>query len=193
MHQIGQQLRHISEWLDKHPEILDLASKDLIRVDSKAVGRYGLSVEAVMRCGILKQYYPWSYQELAFQLEDSQSCAAFTRLDGRCPKKFVLKKTITLLRAETWEAINRILLSDAVKKIEKGQQIRVDSTATETNIHEPRDSNLLCDSVRIMVRLLESARDLGAGEISLARNFWDYCNLCRVRSIISFVVTFNST
>jgi hypothetical protein len=116
MHEIGQELRRISDWLDQHPEILDLASKDLIRVEPKAVGRYGLSVEAVVRCSILKQYHQWSYQELAFHLEDSQSCAAFARLDGRCPKKSVLQKTVTLLRAETWEAINRILLSDAVKK-----------------------------------------------------------------------------
>lgn len=160
-HGIGQALRRISHWLDEHPEILDLAAKDLIRVESKASGRYGLSVEAVIRCGILKQYHQWSYQELAFHLEDSSSSAAFARLDGRHPKKSALQKTITLIRAETWEAINQIMLNQAAKKnIEKGKQVRVDSTATKTDIHDPSDSRLLCDSVRVMVRLLESARNL---------------------------------
>jgi transposase, IS5 family len=160
-HEIGQHLKVIAQWLNEHPEILELASKDLIRVESKAAGRYGLSVEAVIRCGILKQYHQWSYQELSFHLEDSESCRAFARLDGRCPKKSALQKTITLIRCETWEAINRILLRKAEKKkIEKGQQIRIDSTATATDIHPPTDSGLLSDSVRVMVRLLGSAQDL---------------------------------
>lgn len=47
-HELGQQLCYISQQLDRHPKILDLASKDLIRVESKKPGRYGLSVEAVM-------------------------------------------------------------------------------------------------------------------------------------------------
>jgi transposase, IS5 family len=52
--------------------------------------------------------------------------------------------------------------------VEKGQQIRIDSTATETDVHESRDSNLLCDSVRIITRLLESAQELGVGDISFS-------------------------
>lgn len=40
-------------------------------------------------------------------------------------------------------------------KIEKASTIRIDSTVTESDIHEPTDSSLLGDSVRVMIRLLK--------------------------------------
>src|SRR5260370_35786461 len=96
-HDLGQQLRRISDLLDNHPEILEIAANDLIQVDAKGRGRYGLSVESVVRCGILKQYHQWSYHALAFHLQDSQSGQTFARLAGRAPKKSALQKTITLI------------------------------------------------------------------------------------------------
>ena len=54
---------------------------------------------------LLKQYRQLSYQELAFHLEDSASFRAFARLPWSwSPKKSVLQKTISAIRAETWEA-----------------------------------------------------------------------------------------
>lgn len=44
--------------------------------------------------------------------------------------------------------------------------IRVDSTVTATLIHEPSDSSLLWDAVRVMVRLLRQADKLGSGALS---------------------------
>jgi transposase, IS5 family len=41
----------------------------------------------------------------------------------------VLHKTISAIRAETWEAINRILLDSArQEKVETGKVVRLDST-----------------------------------------------------------------
>ena len=55
-----------------------------------------------------------SYQELAFHLEDSASFRAFARPPHAwSPKKSVLHKTISAIRAETWEQINRALVSSA--------------------------------------------------------------------------------
>ena len=70
----------------------------------------------------LKQYRQLSYEELAFHLEDSASFRAFARLPWAwSPKKSVLHKTISAIRAETWEAINRGLLASARReKIEDG-------------------------------------------------------------------------
>jgi IS5 family transposase len=57
---------------------------------------------------VLKQHRQLSYQELAFHLEDSVSFRAFARLPHAwSPKKSVLHKTISAIRAETWEQINR--------------------------------------------------------------------------------------
>ncbi len=114
------------------------------------------------RYALLKQYRQLSYQELAFYLSDSASYRAFARLPLHwCPKKSVLQETISAISARTWERINRCLLASATEtKVETGTLLRLDSTVTETPIHEPSDSWLLCDAMRIMVRLLDAAGDL---------------------------------
>jgi transposase, IS5 family len=71
----------------------------------------------------------------------------------------VLHKTISAIRAETWEQINRALLTSArQEKLESGRMVRLDSTVTAALVHEPSDSSLLWDAVRVMVRLLREAQ-----------------------------------
>ncbi len=43
--------------------------------------------------------------------------------------------------------------------LEKGQRIRVDATAVQTNIHYPLDSELLYDGIRVVTRWLGRLRD----------------------------------
>jgi IS5 family transposase len=164
-HEIGRELRAMSQWLDRHRELLSLVAADLRRDGLKQTGRHGLPAEAVLRCGLLKQYRQLSYEELAFHLQDSASFRAFARLPvGWCPKKSVLQKTISAVRAETWEQINRVLLTGAKEeRIESGTMIRLDSTASAALLHEPSDSSLLWDAVRVMVRLLHQADELSTG------------------------------
>jgi len=106
-HEIGRELAAMSHWLDAHPKVLDGVAKDLRLTSVKATGRCGMSVESVLRCGLLKQHRQLSYQELAFHLMDSASFQAFARLPvGFVPKKSALQANIGALRAATWEAIN---------------------------------------------------------------------------------------
>jgi IS5 family transposase len=121
-----------------------------------------------LRCGLLKQYRQLSYEELAFHLQDSASFRAFARLPvSWCPKKSVLHKTMSAVRAETWEQINRALLGSAhAQKLESGQVIRLDSTTSAALLHEPSDNTLLWDAVRVMVRLLERAVRRGAAVVA---------------------------
>ena len=158
-HEIGRELKAMSEWLDAHRALLSLVAENLRRDGVRATGRQGLPAEAVLRCALLKQYRQLSYEELAFHLEDSASFRAFARLPWAwSPKKSVLQKTISAIRAETWEAINRTLLASAgQKKLEQGRVVRLDSTVTAALMHEPSDSSLLWDAVRVMVRLLQEA------------------------------------
>ena len=158
-HEIGRELKAMSDWLDAHRALLGLVAANLRRDGVQETGRRGLPAEAVLRCALLKQYRQLSDEELAFHLEDSASFRAFARLSwGWSPKKSVLQKTISAIRAETWEAINRALLSDArQEKLEDGSIVRLDSTATAALMHEPSDSSLLWDAVRVMVRLLKAA------------------------------------
>lgn len=134
-----------------------------------ATGRQGLPAEAVRRCALLKQYRQLTYQELAFPLEDWASFRAVARLpwSGRPPKS-VLQKTISAIRPETWEELNRALLLNARQvKLEDGTVVRLDRTVTSALLHEPSDSSLLWDAVRVMVRLLQQA-DARLGGAGLA-------------------------
>ena len=76
----------------------------------------------------------------------------------------MLHKTISAIRAETWEQVNRALLTSARElKLERGRVVRLDSTVTAALVHEPSDSSLLWDAVRVMVRLLREADALAGG------------------------------
>jgi transposase, IS5 family len=158
-HEIGRELKAMSAWLDGHGELLCLVAADLRRHGVKETGRQGLPAEAVLRCGLLKQHRQLSYQELAFHLEDSASFRAFARLPWSwSPRKSVLHQTISAIRAETWERVNRALLTSAgADKPERGRVVRLDSTVTAALVHEPSDSSLLWDAVRVMVRWLREA------------------------------------
>ena len=166
-HEIGRELKAMSQWLDEDRELIGPVAEDLRRHGVKETGRQGLSAELVLRCGLLKQHRQLSYEELAFHLEDSASFRAFARLPlSWTPKKSVLHMTISAIRAETWEAINRILLASArQEKVETGKVVRLDSTVTAALLHEPSDSSLLWDAVRVMVRLVKAADALIGGRL----------------------------
>jgi IS5 family transposase len=180
-HEIGHELKAMSQWLDEHRDLLGLVARDLVQVGVKATGRQGLPVEAVLRCALLKQYRQLSYQELAFHLEDSASFRAFARLPlSWSPQKSVLQRTISAVRSETWEQINRVLLSSARQaKLEDGAVVRLDSTVTAALMHEPSDSSLLWDAVRVMVRLLKRANALVGGSGS---PWHDHCRAAKKRA-----------
>src|SRR2546430_9654189 len=114
-HEIGCELKVISQWLDGQRGLVSLVAGDLRRQGVRQTGRRGLSAESVLRCALL-------YEELAFHLEDSASFRAFARLPlPWSPKKSVLHQTVGALRAETWEAVNQALLASAkADKLESG-------------------------------------------------------------------------
>jgi transposase, IS5 family len=161
-HEIGCELKAISQWLDGQRLLVGLVASDLRRRGLQETGRRGLPAEAVLRCALLKQDRQLSYEELAFHLEDSASFRAFARLPlAWSPKKSVLHKTISAIRPDTWEAVNRALLASAKQqKLERGATLRIDSTVSAALMHEPSDSALLWDAVRVMTRLLRQAGEL---------------------------------
>jgi IS5 family transposase len=113
-HDIGCELKAMSQWLDGERELISLVATDLRQQEVRHTGRRGLPAESVLRCGLLKQQRQLSYEELAFHLEDSASFRAFARLPVTwTPKKSVLHHTIAAIRPETWEAVNQALLTSA--------------------------------------------------------------------------------
>ena len=166
----ADELRTISRLLDDHPRIEELVLQDLRSASHSAqttVGAGGLSAEQVVRMLIVKQMNGFSYRELAFHLADSRSYRTFCRLGilDKVPSKSALNWNLKALRAETLEAINRVILGAAVQEgVEAGRTVRVDCTIVGSNIHDPRDSELLWDSVRVLLRLLGKARKLLGGQ-----------------------------
>src|SRR5437879_11432794 len=171
-HEIGCELKAISQWLDRQRALVSLVAGDLRRHGLRETGRRGLPAETVMRCALLKQPRQLSYEELAFHLEDSASFRAFARLPlAWSPKKSVLHQTISAIRPASWEAVNRAVLASAKQdKLESGATVRIDSTVTAALKHEPSDSALLwdcraCHDTAIAVR----CGDAGSGGTAVAR------------------------
>ncbi len=159
---VARELEEVSRIIDANPSVLDLVFEDLVKTKRQDTGREGMTAEQVLRCSILKQYRELTYEELAFHLEDSSAFRTFSRLEmGQYPCKSILQENIKSLTEETWEAIHSRIIDYAKDEgIEKGQKIRIDSTAVETNIHHPTDSSLLCDGIRVISRWLAQGKGL---------------------------------
>ena len=161
----SREVEAISRILDEHPEAVKWVHQDLVRGDGRQVneqrGREGMTGEQVLRVVLVKQLGGFSYDELAFHLADSLSYRAFCRMDigHPIPNKKTLQRNVKKVEAITLERINVLLVEHAVAaKIDDGNKIRVDCTVMETNIHEPTDSSLLVDSVRVLTRLMVRAQ-----------------------------------
>jgi len=157
-HPHAAELEGISQILDANSIIYEWVLQDLTRnVTHTDAGAEGMSAEQVVRAAIIKQMEGYSYEELAFHLLDSVSYRGFCRI-GIADKGFqksALCNNIKTISPETWEAINRILVAYGQDKgIEKGKEVRIDCTVVSSNIHKPRDSNLLWDCVRVLTRML---------------------------------------
>jgi IS5 family transposase len=157
-HPHAAELEGISKILDANPIINKWVLQDLTRnVTHNNTGAKGMSAEQVMRAAIIKQMEGYSYEDLAFHLLDSVCYRRFCRI-GIADKGFqksALCNNIKAISAQTWEAVNRILVAYGQdKKIEKGKQSRIDCTVVCSNIHDPKDSNLLWDCVRVLTRML---------------------------------------
>lgn len=111
---------------------------------------------------MIKQANGFTYEQLAFHLADSQSYRAFCLIGvaDAPPKRSTLQSNIKRVHAETLARVNRVLVGYAqVHGIEDGQRLRSDATVIAAAIHEPTDSSLLVDCVRVLTRLLREARE----------------------------------
>lgn len=162
-HPKAEELAAISQILDRNPIIYERALQDLTTgVKNPEKGAKGMTAEQVVRAAIIKQMEGFSYKELAFHIQDSRCYMKFCKvsLADKPWKKSRLQRNIKALRPETWEFINQTVLTDARQNnIEDGSQVRIDCTVTGSNIHEPTDSSLLWDSVRVLNRLMVKAQE----------------------------------
>ena len=164
-HPRAAELEAISRILDNNPAINELVLQELCKGKKRQrrCGANGMTAEQVLRAGIAKQMFGFTYEVLAFHIVDSKSLQRFMLIGiaDKGFKKSVLCKTIKAISPETWKAVNKVLIHYAQnEKIEKGREVRIDCTVVESNIHEPTDSSLLFDSVRVLSRLLFNAKEV---------------------------------
>lgn len=177
------ELEMISKILDDTSTIYDHVLQDLngdLKVERHRTGANGMSAEQVARAAIVMKLFNFSYEDLAFHISDSRSLRRFCRIGifDKGFKKSALNQNIKRIRPETWELISQDLLAYANdNNIEKGRKARVDCTVVASNIHPPRDSMQLYDSVRVLTRLLTQARD----DFKIKIVFTDHCRRAKRR------------
>jgi len=183
-HPRADELQRISDILDENPIISEMLWQDLTRdVQTHGTGAHGMSAEQVLRAAIVKQTEGFSYEDLAFHILDSRCYRHFCRIGFAHEgfKKSALCAAIKAISPQTWKAINDILMAYAEdREMEKGQQSRVDCTVVSSNIHEPSDSTLLWDSVRVLTRLLTQIRECSE---PLKINFADHTKVAKRRML----------
>ena len=184
-HDQAKELAAIDAILKKHPIICDLVYQDLCanRGVKNRSGARGMSAEQVLRAAIVKALFGFTYKDLAFHLIDSRALRRFCLIGfaDKGFKKSVLNKNIKALSADTWEQINRQLLGQtAADKTEQAREVRIDCTVVETNIHAPTDASLLFDAVRVLTRLLHTAKK-ASGLKGIV--FKDHCRRAKRRMI----------
>jgi IS5 family transposase len=169
-HDHVRELQAVRAILDDHPEFARWVQADLLAGGIAADrGRDGMSGEHVLRALVIKQANGFSYEGLAFHLADSQSYRSFCLIGfaDKPPSRSTLQRNLKRVRAETLERVNRALVAYAQEEgIEDGERLRSDSTVVEAAIHEPTDSSLLVDSVRVLTRLLREASEYVAVEFT---------------------------
>ena len=167
IHPKVEEVEKINEILEQNHSIYDMVLQDLSPTAKKeGNGANGMTAEQVTRAAIIKQMEGFSYEELAFHIADSRCYRSFCKI-GIADKVFgksALCKNIKAISPDTWEAINEVLISYAEgEKIEKGRKVRIDCSVVSSDIHDPTDSSLLWDSVRVMDRLMKKGLEKISG------------------------------
>lgn len=163
-HMHALELLFIRKIISENIQLLDLITADLIKgLKNPEKGREGMmSSEQVFMALVIKQMNGFSYEQLAFHLEDSKTYRRFCGfgIADDAPSKSTLQRDIKKISATTLEGINKIIINYAKDSgIENGKTVRVDCTVVESNIHHPTDSSLLYDVVKVLARLIDVIKD----------------------------------
>ena len=149
--------------LAETPKILTRFHGDVSRVLSKA-GRKRqahFTSDHLLRAILVMEIEGLPYRETVVRVDDSQFLRRFVRVyDGEVMDHTLLCKAYKAVSPETWHEMNQLLGCYAIDhQLISGTQLRVDTTACETNIHYPTDSSLLWDGYRVVSRLISRIRD----------------------------------
>jgi IS5 family transposase len=165
---------YISNFFDSHPEIVNLVHRDLRKPLAKArrKGPQGqacvFTSDTVLRLCLVQRLENTSYRGTIVRADDGARLREFTRVySGRMMSPSTFNRLANAIRPNTWKALNGILAQAAAAEgLITGEHLRLDTTATETNIHWPTDSGILWDTYRVLDRHVQAIRRIHPGLLS---------------------------
>lgn len=168
---------NISRILDENREVVDLVHRDLRNPSkyrepaTKKQGWQRFSSDTVLRVLLVQVIEGLSLRQTVVRVDDSDGLRRFTRIHNGAMMDFsTLDKLKNSIRPETWKKINRCLARHAAQKeLISAEDLRLDTTAVETNIHYPSDSALMWDVYQVLARLIRKARDLDLAAVGNGR------------------------
>ncbi len=158
----------ISHLLDENPGILNLVHADLEAIaETESPGRSRYASDTVLRVSVCQVVEGLSLRETIVRIDTCGALRRFVRIDGGSMMDY---STFCRLRnailPETWQEINQLLAKYAVAQgAIRGEKLRIDTTAVETDIHWPTDSSLLVDVFETVKRDLDKAREQGVASL----------------------------
>ena len=157
----------ISTLLDQTPAIVDAIHNDLAEALEEAVvedrrgAKFKFTSDMILRIVLCQVIEGASLRQIIIRIDDSNFLRHFVRIyNGPMIDFTTFDKLKNHITPETWKKVNALLAEAAVKEqLIEGDQLRLDTTAVETNIHWPTDSSLLWDTYRTLARLIERIRE----------------------------------
>jgi IS5 family transposase len=126
---------------------------------SRQRGRPGTPAVVVLRMLVLKHLFDWSFDECEREVRANLVFRAFCRIEGeRVPDAKTLIRLARVLGPTLTRLLERLVAVAGERRVVRGRRLRVDTTVVETNIHDPTDSTLLADGVRVLTRTLTRLR-----------------------------------
>src|SRR5213596_2646173 len=150
---------------------------------SRRRGRLGTPAEVVMRMLVLKHLFDWSYDDLEREVRANLVYRMFTRIDaGEVPDAKTILKIARALGPEVIDQWHRQVIEVAKRAgVTHGRRVRIDTTVVATNVHDPTDSTLLQDGMRVLTRTMQRASTALGDQPGRIRN--------RLRSVMRGVLT----
>src|SRR2546427_10861830 len=124
-------LQKISDFLDDHNELVELARLDLERgLKKPETGRPGLTPDQVLRSLILMRVKNWDYRELRERINDGYTLRKFTAFYSEpIPQHNAFNHEFNRLSPATNEKLKDAIVEAAVHDgLEEGKKLRADTT-----------------------------------------------------------------
>jgi len=152
----------ISDILRANPRIVGLAHNDFSKLlsTSRRGRRSTHTSEQILRALLVMFLEQEPYRKTVISINDNEFLRHFVGLGDRGMMDYsFLCRAMGVLSKETLHAMNDLLFDWAVASGKTGgENLRLDTTVYETNIHHPTDSSLLWDGFRTLTRILRGAQ-----------------------------------